>query len=79
MKRTMTVEIPEDILRALNRRAKDEGSRSQLVEEALMKYLRLKTPEERAKRDRREIEIMNKHAAELNAEAEDCLQYQIEL
>ena len=34
------------------------------------------TEQERAERDRREIEIINRNADRLNAEAEDALEYQ---
>ncbi len=73
MKIEMTIELPEELLEALTRRAPDSRLRSELVEAAVRAYLpRLQ------KRDATgDLEIINAHAAELNAEAEDVLSYQV--
>jgi len=48
-------------------------SRSAFIERVLAEYLRQQA---RAQRDTRDIELINRHADELNAEAEDVLRYQ---
>jgi metal-responsive CopG/Arc/MetJ family transcriptional regulator len=73
MKVETTVTLSEELLAALIDRAPDAALRSDLVEAAVRSYLlRLR------KRDSsNDLEIINAHAAELNAEAEDVLSYQV--
>ncbi len=73
MKVETTVTLSEELLAALIDRAPDATLRSGLVEAAVRTYLvRLR------KRDSsNDLEIINAHAAELNAEAEDVLSYQV--
>lgn len=73
MKIETTIELPEELLAALTRRAPDSSLRSELVAAAVRAYLpRLQ------KRDASgDLEIVNARAAELNAEAEDVLSYQV--
>jgi metal-responsive CopG/Arc/MetJ family transcriptional regulator len=73
MKVETTVTLSEELLAALIDRAPDAALRSDLIEAAVRNYLvRLR------KRDSsNDVEIINAHAAELNAEAEDVLSYQV--
>jgi metal-responsive CopG/Arc/MetJ family transcriptional regulator len=73
MKVETTVTLSEELLAALVDRAPDATLRSDLIEVAVRTYLvRLR------KRDSsNDLEIINAHAAELNAEAEDVLSYQV--
>jgi metal-responsive CopG/Arc/MetJ family transcriptional regulator len=73
MKVETTVTLSEELLAALIDRAPDARLRSDLVEAAVRNYLvRLR------KRDSsNDLKIINANAAELNAEAEDVLSYQV--
>lgn len=65
-----SVTLPADLLATID---KVDSNRSAFVERAARAYLaRL----ERAKREARDIEIINRNAERLNAEAEDVLGYQ---
>ncbi|HEV7671873.1 MAG TPA: hypothetical protein VGS22_25405 [Thermoanaerobaculia bacterium] len=75
MKIETTVALSEEILAALSRRAPDAAHRSEIVEAALRAYL-LRLRKRGASGD---LEIINANAAELNAEAEDVLSYQVAL
>jgi metal-responsive CopG/Arc/MetJ family transcriptional regulator len=68
-----TVALSEDVVAALDRRTEDPRDRSAIVEAALWAYL------ERPRRgeDASDLEIINAHAAELNEEAADVLEYQV--
>jgi len=73
MKQKTSITLSKEVLSGIDRIAGSKRSRSAFIESILSRYLR-----ERAKaaRDAREIELINKHADELNAEAEDVLRYQ---
>jgi metal-responsive CopG/Arc/MetJ family transcriptional regulator len=73
MKVETTVTLSEELFAALVDRAPDPTLRSDLIEVAVRTYLvRLR------KRDSsNDLEIINANAAELNAEAEDVLSYQV--
>jgi metal-responsive CopG/Arc/MetJ family transcriptional regulator len=73
MKEKTSVTLSRDVLAGIDRHAGSRVSRSAFIEDVLRRYL---AAEERAKRDARELELLNKAADELNAEAEDVLQYQ---
>ena len=65
-----SITLPQELLRRLDRVDKN---RSALLERAAVAYLaRL----EREARDRRDLEIINRHAGRLNREAADTLAYQ---
>jgi hypothetical protein len=61
---------PEELIRRLGRL---DVNRSALLERAAVAYL---TDLERQKRDRKDVEIINRNAARLNREAKDTLEYQ---
>ena len=65
-----SITLPSDLLMALDRIDKN---RSALLERAARAYL---AQLERELRDRRDIEIINRNADELNREAADVLEYQ---
>jgi metal-responsive CopG/Arc/MetJ family transcriptional regulator len=65
-----SVTLPKELLRRLDRLGKN---RSALLEQAALAYL---ANMERQTRDRRDIEIIDRHAERLNREAMDTLKYQ---
>jgi metal-responsive CopG/Arc/MetJ family transcriptional regulator len=73
MKVKTSITLSEDLLRSIDKRLSDFKSRSEFLEIAAREHL---ARMEREKAARRDIEIINRHADELNAEAEDVLAYQ---
>jgi len=73
MKEKTSVTLSRDVLAKLDRLAGRKYSRSALIERVLREYL---TQRERAAMNARDLEILNREADRLNAEAEDALQYQ---
>jgi metal-responsive CopG/Arc/MetJ family transcriptional regulator len=73
MKEKTSVALSREVLSAIDRVAGPRQSRSALIEAILADYLRKRAREER---DARDLEIINRHADELNAEAQDVLRYQ---
>ncbi len=75
----MTVEtvvaLPDDLKAALDRRAPSAPERDELVAAALRAYFAWPRPGE----DASDLAVINAHADELNAEAEDALSYQVPL
>jgi len=69
------VALPEDLRAALDRRAPNGPDRDEIVAAALRAYLALPRRDE----DAADLAVINAHAAELNAEAEDALSYQVPL
>ena len=67
--------LPEDVKAALDQRARSDAERGELVAAALRAYLALP----RSGDDAADLAIINAHAGELNAEAEDALSYQVPL
>jgi len=75
MKVETVVALPDDLKAALDRRAADATERDELVAAALRAYFAWPRPGE----DAPDLAIINAHADELNAEAEDALSYQVPL
>ena len=73
MKEKTSVTLSRDVLTGIDRLAGSKHSRSAFIEAVLRQYL---TERARAKRDARELEIINRNAARLNANAEDGLEFQ---
>jgi metal-responsive CopG/Arc/MetJ family transcriptional regulator len=73
MKEKTSITLSREVLTGIDRIAGSRQSRSAFIESVLLQYLRDRA---RAQRDARDIEIINRHADELNAEAEDVLRYQ---
>ena len=69
------VALPEDIMAALDRRAPSPPERGELVAAALRAYFAWPRPGE----DASDLAVINAHAEELNAEAQDALSYQVPL
>lgn len=73
MKMKTSITLSEDILRNLARHAGSGASRSAYIERVLRRHFRSK---ERAAVQERDIERINATVDQLNAEAEDVLEYQ---
>jgi metal-responsive CopG/Arc/MetJ family transcriptional regulator len=73
MKEKTSITLSREVLSGIDRIAGSKQSRSAFIETILQQYLRQWA---RAQRDVRDIELINQHADELNAEAEDVLRYQ---
>ena len=63
-------------MRAIDRHHSDFKSRSEFLETAARGFLARLA---RTKAERRDLEIINRHADKLNAEAADVLSYQVPL
>ena len=73
MKEKTSVTLSADVLAGIDRLSGSKHSRSAVIERVLRQYLAARA---RAKADARDQEILNRAADELNAEAEDVLDYQ---
>jgi metal-responsive CopG/Arc/MetJ family transcriptional regulator len=73
MKVKTSITLDKDVVRAVERVAGKGESRSEVIERLLRQSLR-----EQARRriERRDLALINAHADELNAEADDVLSYQ---
>ena len=69
------VALPEDLKATPDRRAPSPPERGELVAAALRAYFAWPRPGE----DASDLTVINLHAEELNAEAEDALSYQVPL
>ena len=73
MKAKTSVTLSTDVLVGIDRLAGSRFSRSGLIERVLRRYL---AEQARAKINARDLELLNRAADKLNAEAEDVLGYQ---
>lgn len=69
-----SITLDDQVLRAVDRVA-GKSSRSRVIEEALVRYLKERT---RRARDARDRDLIDRHAKRLNAEMADILQFQAE-
>ena len=76
MKVKTSITLSEELLGAIDKHSKEFKSRSEFLEEAARGFLARLA---RTKAEKRDLEIINRHANELNAEAEDVLSYQVPL
>jgi metal-responsive CopG/Arc/MetJ family transcriptional regulator len=76
MKVKTSVTLSEDILKTVRRTAKKGESRSETIERLLREGLAAR---ERRAVDERDLALINEHAEQLNAEADDVLKYQVDL
>jgi metal-responsive CopG/Arc/MetJ family transcriptional regulator len=74
MKSKTSITLSEPLLRGIEDHADDFRSRSQFIEAAVAHYI---AHLERKEAERRDLEIINRRANALNAEAEDVLSYQV--
>lgn len=73
MKQKTSITLSADVLAAIDRLAGSSKSRSAVIERVLRKYLRDRA---RAASEARDLELINRSADRLNAEAADVLSYQ---
>lgn len=73
MKEKTSVALSREVLAGIDRLAGSRHSRSAIIERAVRNYLKQR---ERASIYARDLEILNRAADRLNAEAEDTLDYQ---
>ena len=76
MKVKTSVTLSEEVLAAIDRQSAGFRSRSEFLEASAREFL---TRLARAATERQDLEIINRRAAVLNAEAEDVLSYQVPL
>jgi metal-responsive CopG/Arc/MetJ family transcriptional regulator len=75
MKRKTSITLSDKLLVELDQVVGKGGNRSELIERAIGLYLQQLA---RNRRDKRELEILNREARHLNREAADVLLYQVE-
>ena len=76
MKVKISITLSEEILEAIDLHMGEYRSRSEFIETAARTFI---AQLERKEAERRDLEIINRHADSLNAEAEDVLTYQAPL
>ena len=76
MKIKTSITLSEEILKAIDLHIGECRSRSEFLEMAVRQFIAQLA---RKKAERRDLEIINRHADSLNAEAEDVLTYQVPL
>jgi len=73
MKEKTSITLSTEVLAGIDRIAGSKQSRSAFIEAVLAQYLRRR---KRTQIEARDLELINRAADELNAEAEDVLRYQ---
>jgi metal-responsive CopG/Arc/MetJ family transcriptional regulator len=76
MKVKTSITLSSEVLRLIDRRQAEFKSRSEFLERAAREMLAQLA---RTEAERRDLELINRHADKLNAEAEDVLVYQTPL
>jgi len=76
MKVKTSITLSEEILKEVDRLSYGYGNRSALIEKAIREFL---AAGEKRRRDRKDIEILNRRADALNKEADEVLRYQVDL
>ena len=76
MKSKISITLTDDSLRGIQAHVSEFRSRSDLVEAAVERFI---AHLERKAVEQRDMEILNRRADRLNAEAEDVLGYQVPL
>jgi len=76
MKIKTSITLSEDLLKAIDRYAKEYNNRSEFIEEAVRAFIRQMI---RRQQDARDLEIISHRADYLNREAMDVLTYQVDL
>jgi len=75
-RRKTSITLSERALAAIDRLAGKGGNRSAVIEEAVLAFW---TAHQKAKRDARDLRILDENAERLNGEAEDVLSYQVDV
>ena len=73
MKDKTSITLSRDVLAGIDRLAGSKHSRSAMIEQVLRQYLKDRA---RAAIQKRDLDLINASLRELNAEAEDVLEYQ---
>lgn len=76
MKVKTSVTLSEELVGRLDKLTSHYGTRSAIIEQAILAFI---AAHERKQRDARDLDIINRRADALNAEASDVLSYQVEL
>jgi metal-responsive CopG/Arc/MetJ family transcriptional regulator len=76
MKVKTSITLSAELLRRIDALASQYGTRSALIEQAVREFL---AAQAKRTREAQDLEILNRRARALNAEAEDVLSYQVEL
>lgn len=76
MKAKTSITLSEDIMKTIDEIGEKGESRSEVIERLLRESLAQRS---RRARDLKDLEIINKHADQLNEEAEEVLSYQVEI
>lgn len=76
MKVKTCISISEELLENIDKIFDKQKNRSELIEQALWDFIER---QKQKKINLKDLDILNKKAAELNREAEDVLSYQVEL
>jgi metal-responsive CopG/Arc/MetJ family transcriptional regulator len=74
MKEKTSITLSTDVLTGIDRLAGSKHSRSAIIEHVLRRYL---SEHARARIQARDVELLNRHADELNREVGDVLDYQV--
>ncbi len=75
MKQKTSITLSPETLQAVDRLTGPDSNRSRVIEQAVLEFI---CRQERGERERRDLEILNTMADDLNSEMEDVLAYQIE-
>ncbi len=76
MKTKTSITISDELLRLIDENVEGDNRRSAFIEEAVKAYLEVLR---RHKRDRKDLEIINRLSDKLNSEAADVLDFQKEI
>lgn len=76
MKVKTSVTLSQDVVRTIDRATKKGENRSQAIERLLREHLVTRA---RRTADDRDLALLNAHADQLNAEAQDVLSYQVDV
>jgi metal-responsive CopG/Arc/MetJ family transcriptional regulator len=75
MKVKTSITLSAELIRQIDALASQYGTRSALIEQAVREFL---AAQAKRTREAQDLEILNRRAQALNAEAEDVLSYQVE-
>jgi metal-responsive CopG/Arc/MetJ family transcriptional regulator len=76
MKVKTSITLSAELIRQIDALASQYGTRSALIEQAVRDFL---AAQAKRTREAQDLEILNRRAEALNAEAKDALSYQVEL